>query len=211
MVQYYAARAAAYDRIYDIPPWRNGIRMLQHLVRGFFAGRRVYEVACGTGYRTQYAAHDAQSIYATDINDETLAMARARTYGPAQVTFRRTDAYQPPNEPATFNAGLAGFWLSHVDVRRMHDFLTAFHARMEHGATICMFDERLSPRRRLPTSRTDAAGNRYERRELANGARFEIIKNFYTATQFRDLFDDHGCDLSYAELDHFWVLRYCVQ
>ena len=40
---------------------------------------------------------------------------------------------------------------------------------------------------------------------------FEIIKNFYTATQFRDLFDDHGCDLSYAELDHFWVLRYCVQ
>jgi hypothetical protein len=71
-----------------------------------------------------------------------------------------------------------------------------------------MFDERLSPRRRLPTSRMDGLGNRYEKRQLANGADFEIIKNFYTPPQFQDLFGDYGDDLSYEELDHFWVFSY---
>ena len=42
MVRYYAERAAEYDHIYTIPPWRNGIRMLQQRVPAFFDGRRVY-------------------------------------------------------------------------------------------------------------------------------------------------------------------------
>jgi succinyl-diaminopimelate desuccinylase len=49
--------------------------MLQHLARGFFAGRRVYEVACGTGYWTQYAAHDKGRLTLTAVSDE-------ETFGP---------------------------------------------------------------------------------------------------------------------------------
>jgi demethylmenaquinone methyltransferase/2-methoxy-6-polyprenyl-1,4-benzoquinol methylase len=208
MVQYYAERAAEYDKIYDIPPWRNGISTLQQRLPAFFAGRRVYEVACGTGYWTQYIAQQARRVYATDINDTPLVLARCRTYGQAQVTFQQADAYTAPAVPETFDAGCAGFWLSHVDLGRMHDFLTAFHMRLERGARVLMFDERLSPRRRLPTSRVDRRGNRYEERQLANGARFEIIKNFYTPQQFQDLFGDNGDNLSYEELDHFWVFSY---
>ena len=208
MVRYYAERAAEYDNIYDIPPWRSGIQALQQRVAAFFAGRRVYEVACGTGYWTQYIARHALRVYATDINDPTLAIARSRTYAPAPVTFQQADAYSPPDLSETFDAGFAGFWLSHVDKGRMQDFLSAFHCCLEQGARVFMVDERLSPRRRLPTSRIDAFGNRYEKRQLANGAGFEIIKNFYTPLQFQALFGGYGEALSYEELDHFWVFNY---
>ena len=211
MVTYYAERAAEYDRIYDIPPWRHGVQVLQQRLPSFFAGRRVYEVACGTGYWTQYIAQQAMSVYATDINETTLALARARSYGRARVTFQCADAYSPPDGPEKFEAGCAGFWLSHVDVSRMSDFLTAFHAPLQPNAVVCLFDERLSPRRRLPTSRTDAAGNRYEMRQLTNGSDFEIIKNFYTEQQFQEFFGAYGDELTYEELDHFWVFSYCVK
>jgi SAM-dependent methyltransferase len=211
MVQYYAERAAEYDKIYDIPPWRNGIRALQQRVPPFFAGRRVYEVACGTGYWTQYVAQQAVSVYATDINEAPLTIARSRPYARGEVTFRRADAYTASDVSERFDAGFAGFWFSHVDVGRIQDFFTAFHARLERDAPVLMFDERASPRRRLPTSRTDDAGNRYEIRELANGSHFEIIKNFYTQQQFQDLFVSYGYAMSYEELDHFWVFSYRVK
>lgn len=184
MVPYYAERAAEYDHIYDIPPWRHAFKTLQQRVPLFFAGRRIYEVACGTGYWTQYIARHASRVYATDINDTTLAIAHSRSYEQAAVTFQQADAYSPPDVSETFDAGFAGFWLSHVDMGRIHDFLRAFHQRLERGARVLLFDERLSPRRRLPTSRIDAFGNRYEKRQLANsvtlGMSFTAEKIFET-------------------------------
>jgi demethylmenaquinone methyltransferase/2-methoxy-6-polyprenyl-1,4-benzoquinol methylase len=210
MVHYYAERAAEYDDIYKIPPWQGSVTALKEQIPPFFAGRRVFEVACGTGYWTQYAAQHAISVYATDVNETTLAIARMRAYGHAEVTFGRHDAYASHPELGRFNAGLAGFWLSHVDISRLHDFLDAFHAHLEPGAWVLMFDERLTSNRRLPTSRTDAVGNRYEMRQLSSGTRFEIIKNFYDAPQLKECFGEYGQAFSYQELQYFWVFSYQV-
>ena len=211
MAAYYAQRAKEYDKLYELPAWQGGIATLQQRVPAFFAGQRVYEVACGTGYWTQYAAQQAQSVYATDINEETLAIARSRTYERDNVTLMCMDAYGSPDEQHTFDAGFAGFWFSHVDMGRMQDFLAAYHSRLERGSSVLMFDERLTSKRDLPTSRTDAAGNRYEMRTLRNGSAFEIIKNFYTEQQFHELFGDYGHDFAYEGLRSFWVLSYRVK
>lgn len=76
-----------------------------------------------------------------------------------------------------FDAGLAAFWLSHVDLGRMDEFLATFPSYLEPGARVLMFDERASERRTKPASRTDATGNRYETRTLRNGERFKIVKD----------------------------------
>jgi demethylmenaquinone methyltransferase/2-methoxy-6-polyprenyl-1,4-benzoquinol methylase len=211
MVQYYAERAAEYDDIYTIPPWQSSVTALQALIPPFFAGRRVFEVACGTGYWTQYAAQHALSVYAMDINKTTLTLARRRAYGQAEVTFGCHDAYASPPELGRFNAGLAGFWLSHVDMSRLQDFLDDFHAHLEPGSCVLLFDERWTPTRRLPTSRTDVVGNRYEMRQLSSGTRFEIIKNFYDASQLQERFGEYGQAFAYQELPYFWVFSYQVR
>ncbi len=210
MVRYYARRAAEYDRVYAMPRWQDDLATLQQMVSAAFSGRRVFEIACGTGYWTQQTARHAAQVHATDLNDETLAIARARTYGHGIVTFDRADAYYPAREPHRFDAGLAALWLSHVDLARMDEFLAAFHSHLRRGAPVVMFDERDSGERRVPASRMDDAGNRYERRKLGSGEQFEIIKNLFGADRLSNLVCGYALGVTYRELRFFWALEYRV-
>lgn len=210
-MRYYAARAAEYERIYALPAWQRDLGALRALVASTFRDRRVLEIACGTGYWTAEVARVARSVHAEDVNAEPLALARARALGPATVTFARADAYRMPREPAGFDGGLAALWLSHVDRARMEAFLRAFHARLLPDAVVVMFDERPYATRPAPTARVDAAGNRYEPRRLASGARYEIVKNWYAAAELEALLAPWGRDVAHRELDCFWTLTYRVR
>ncbi len=210
MTAYYARQAAEYERVYTGPRWQDDLARLLPRVTELFAGRRVFEVACGTGYWTHVAAERARAVHATDLNDDTLAIARAKTYA-APVSFERRDAYAPAAGPAQFDGGLVGLWLSHVDLARMDEFLRAFHSHLEPGARVLMFDERATEERpNPPASRVDEAGNRYEMRRLQDGDRFEIIKNLFDRARLEALIAPHAASTSYRELQFFWRLEYAV-
>jgi len=211
MIAYYAHRAAEYERIYASPRWQEDLEGIRGRIRAIFAGRRVFEVACGTGYWTRYAAEGARRVCATDVNDDTLALARTKSYA-APVEFARGDAYAPAAWPERFDSGLAALWLSHVDLSRMDEFLRAFPSHLEPGAVVFMFDERLGDDReqRAPTSRTDEAGNRYEMRRLGSGERFEIVKNAFDRPRLDRLIGPYTTALTYQELRCFWTLEYAV-
>ena len=206
MTRYYAERAAEYDRVYSHPAWARDLPRLGERIEALFPGRRVFEVACGTGYWTERVARVAARVHAEDLSAETLALARRRPYAPATVTLARHDAYVPGI--GGFDGGLAALWLSHVDLARMDDFLAAFHSRLERGAVVFMFDERDAPDRRAPASRVDEAGNRYERRRLAAGGEFEIVKNFFDGDGLARRLVAHGRAFVFEELERFWMLAY---
>jgi SAM-dependent methyltransferase len=211
MIAYYAQRAAEYERVYQSPRWQDDLEQIRTRIRALFVGRRLFEVACGTGYWTAYAAEGARAILATDVNEDTLALARAKTYGTG-VTFTRRDAYAPASGAARHDAGLAALWLSHVDLARMGEFLDAFHSHLAPGAVVFMFDERLSEAReqRAPASRVDAMGNRYEMRQLLSGERFEIVKNAFDRPRLARLLGARTTALAYQELPYFWTLEYVL-
>ena len=209
MTAYYARRAAEYERVYTSPRWQDDLAVLRPRVT-FFAGRRAFEIACGPGYWTHVAAECARAVHATDVNDDTLALARAKTYA-APVSFERRDAYAPADTPERFDAGLAGLWLSHVDLARMDAFLRAFHSHLEPGAAVLMFDERATRERpNPPASRVDEVGNRYEMRRLQDGERFEIVKNLFDRGRLEALIRPHAASVSCRELRYFWLLEYAV-
>ena len=206
MTRYYAERAAEYDRVYSHPAWARDLPRLGERIEALFPGRRVFEVACGTGYWTERVARVAARVHAEDLSAETLALARRRPYAPATVTLARHDAYVPGI--GGFDGGLAALWLSHVDLARMDDFLAAFHSRLERGAVVLMFDERDTPDRQAAASRVDEAGNRYERRRLAAGGEFEIVKNFFDGDGLARRLAAHGRAFAFEELERFWMLAY---
>jgi len=77
-IRYYHDRAAIYDATAgyldaEAEPRRE---LLKQLFKRYLRGRRVLEVACGTGYWTQFIAKSASAILATDRNSEVIDLAR---------------------------------------------------------------------------------------------------------------------------------------
>ena len=72
MQSYYAARAGEYDTVYQKPERQADLRQIEQWLPTVLAGETVLEVACGTGYWTQFLAPVASSIVAIDAAPETL-------------------------------------------------------------------------------------------------------------------------------------------
>jgi demethylmenaquinone methyltransferase/2-methoxy-6-polyprenyl-1,4-benzoquinol methylase len=122
---YYARRAATYDRVYLKPERQAELRAMEAWLSGPFAGRKVLELACGTGWWTRHGARDARAWLATDLNPETLALARAKAM-PDSVGFAQVDACTLAGlGPQRFDATFAGCWWSHVPLARLPGWLTA--------------------------------------------------------------------------------------
>jgi SAM-dependent methyltransferase len=96
MTSYYARRAGEYERIYSKPERQADLQRLRDCLQRAFTGARVLEIACGTGFWTKVIAASAASVMATDVNEEVLALARAKPLPPGKVTFLRADAYSLP-------------------------------------------------------------------------------------------------------------------
>src|SRR5436190_10374000 len=124
---YYAARAREYERIYDKAERQPDLERLKRLVPDYFAGRDVLEIACGTGWWTQFIAKTARKVTATDINEETLAIARAKDYPAGRVTFAAADVYRMPPEYRDFSGAFAGFWWSHMKRAERRGFMETLH------------------------------------------------------------------------------------
>ena len=57
-----------------------------------------------------------------------------------------------------------------------------------------------------PVARTDAHGNTYQMRRLANGDRYEILKNFPSDSALRKTAAASLRDIRILRLEHFWLL-----
>ena len=210
MAGYYAQRAAEYERIYEKPERQDDLRRLRGFVERTFAGAHVFEIACGTGYWTAVAARSAASIVASDINDEVLAIARAKSIGPAPISFRRGDAYALAPHPEPFTAGFAAFWWSHVPRARMRDFLRGFHQALAPGALVVFMDNVYVEGSSTPISRTDGDGNTYQVRRLEDGSTHEVLKNFPTAQELHAAVDGLGEQVQVEFLRYYWMLWYVL-
>jgi demethylmenaquinone methyltransferase/2-methoxy-6-polyprenyl-1,4-benzoquinol methylase len=207
LIDYYAKRANEYERIYEKPERQQDLAALKKLCQKTFAGHDVLEIACGTGYWTQIVSQTAKSIVAADVNEEVLQIARAKNYG-CGVQFRRADAFDLAFRQNDFSAGLAVFWWSHLRKSEIRNFLAHFHRQFSSGARLVFVDNKFVPGSSTPISRTDGAGNTYQRRKLENGTEHEILKNFPTENEAGNFLDDSAVEVRWMELPYYWFLSY---
>jgi ubiquinone/menaquinone biosynthesis C-methylase UbiE len=208
MVSYYADRAKEYERIYHKPERQGDLRQLRSFVESTFADTDVFELACGTGYWTEILSRSAASVFATDINEEVLAVARSKPIDIKRVTFQRGDAYALPTFPQRFTAGFSGFWWSHVPKTRLHGFLRGFHRVLSPGARVVFIDNAYVDGSSTPISRTDEHGDTYQIRRLDDGSTHEVLKNFPTVSELRAAVEDLASDVRVEFLDYYWILSY---
>ena len=204
---YYAKRAHEYERIYAKPERQDDLVTLRELVEKTFRGKRVLEVACGTGYWTEVLARSAASVTAVDINEEVLELARVKSLN---ARFERADVYALPKFSEPFDAGLAAFWWSHIPKARLAAFLAQFHRAFAAGATVVFMDNLYIEGSSTPISRTDAEGNTYQSRRLDDGSTHEVLKNFPTEDELHRAVDGLGRQIRIRFLEYYWILTYAT-
>jgi SAM-dependent methyltransferase len=209
--RYYDQRAPEYEQIYLPRDQQHGRELgeLSRELREAMRGRRVLEIACGTGYWTSCVAGVAARTTAIDASLAMLAEARDKAL-PASVTLLAADAYELSGVPGDFDAAFAMFWLSHVPRARLRVFLDGLHARLEAGAVVYLADNVHVPGIGGELLPPDESGDTYKLRRLADGGRHRVLKNYYSAGELRRLLSPDVSDLAVRAGTHFWSATYCV-
>ena len=210
--RYYAERASYYERVYYKPERQQDLRRMEAALPAYFAGRHVLEVACGTGWWTPHGARDCASWRATDLNEETLQIARRKAMPGGKVRFQVADAYTLAElGNAQFDAAFAGCWWSHVPLSRLRAWLDTLHSHLAPGAQVVMLDNSFVQTSNLPISRRDAEGNTYQIRTLDDGSTYEVVKNFPTAEEAIAALGPRACNARWMPYEHYWVLAYDIE
>jgi demethylmenaquinone methyltransferase/2-methoxy-6-polyprenyl-1,4-benzoquinol methylase len=204
LAEYYRRRAAEYEAVYAKPERQADLASLREEIPARLRGARVLEIACGTGYWTELISRAASSLAATDVAEEPMRIAQAKSYS-GSVTFLAADAYALPEALGKFDAAFAGFWWSHVPRERIGEFLGSLHARLEPGARVLFLDNRYVEGSSTPIVGLDAAGNSYQLRRLADGAEFRVLKNFPSEEELRACL---GRSLMLKNFQHYWLAEY---
>jgi SAM-dependent methyltransferase len=206
IVDYYGKRAPEYDRIYEKPERQSDLAALKELVRETFRGEDVLEIACGTGYWTQFLAEVARSVTAVDINESVLEIARGRP-GADRVRFEQADVYALPELPGA-SACLCAFWWSHMPKSRIGLFLAGLHQRLSPGALVMFMDNTYVGGSSTPISRIDAEGNNYQTRTLDDGSTYEVLKNFPTERELQQAVGGQAEKAAFQALTYYWTFTY---
>jgi demethylmenaquinone methyltransferase/2-methoxy-6-polyprenyl-1,4-benzoquinol methylase len=209
MQAYYAARAPEYDRIYAKPERQDDLRAIEAWLPTVCAGRSLLEIACGTGYWTQFLAPVATRVLALDAAPETLQIARSRVAS-ANVEFITGDAYALPPAATGFEAAFAGFWFSHIPNRRVPEFLAGLHRALVPGARVVFLDNRYVEGNSTPICERDGEGNTYQMRTLDDGSSYKLLKNFPDEADLRQATQGVARDLRLREWKYYWALEYTV-
>lgn len=210
MTDYYARRAEEYEQIYQKPERQEELTHLKGFLSRSFAGQNVLEIACGTGYWTQYIAKSASAVTACDYNREVLEIAKSKSYQNCKVDFIEADAYKLQDVPGDHNSGYHGFWWSHIPINRIPAFINAFHAKLLPGARVVMIDNNYVPGSSTVIGRKDKDGNTYQLRTLADGSTYEILKNFPDEKDLREYFAPHSNQIAITRLQYFWTAEYTI-
>jgi GT2 family glycosyltransferase/ubiquinone/menaquinone biosynthesis C-methylase UbiE len=78
------------------------------------AGKRVLDLACGSGYGTALLAHAAAEVTGVDLNSAAIRQAKKR-YKQTNLKYVTADCYDLPFEAGVFDAVVANEMIEHVD------------------------------------------------------------------------------------------------
>lgn len=207
LAQYYAVNADNYDQVYAQEERFDDLDDLQEMVAELFQGHKVLELACGTAYWTDLIAEVADSVHATDISPEMIALAETRGLDEDIVSFGIMDAFDLPDGlegqyTAVFAAGL---W-SHVRREEQEKYLKTLRAKLGKDVLLVLLDESYVDGNSMVIARTDAEGNTYQILTADDGQRYEIMKNYLTDSTLRKRFANAAKQIRVERLQYYFLL-----
>jgi ubiquinone/menaquinone biosynthesis C-methylase UbiE len=210
--EYYNRRAQEFESVYhrDDPIRQREQAAIASTMKRVLTGRNVLEIACGTGFWTEIASQSAQHIVAIDSSTEMLQIACSKSIPTDKVQFQYADAYALGSVDGYFDGGLANFWFSHIPKKRINEFLLGFHKRISKGASVFMADNVYVQGVGGELVRQSDGEDTFKMRELSNGSKHKVLKNYYTEFQIQQILAPFTFNLNIHMGSCFWWVSYSV-
>jgi SAM-dependent methyltransferase len=202
-----AARAAEFDNFYLREECQFEVRAIDKWLAPKFADTKAIELACGTGFWTQFLSHMVHGMVALEADDEDRGVAERRVPDD-KVKFLPGDAYKLPPDLGHFNAGFAAHWISSVPRVRRLAFFQTLATVLVPGAEVVLLDHAYVEGVSAPIADTDADGNTYQITRLKDGSNVRVLKNYPTEAELRFALGNHGVRTKLTQWDHFWAFEY---
>ncbi len=156
----------------------NEVATLVEALDGMRPFDNVLELACGTGWWTQWLAQHARHVMAVDAADEMLALNRDRVNA-ANVRYVLADVFswRPDRK---FDFVFFAFWLSHVPRDRFAAFWQLVGHSLAPNGRVLFIDELRTEQTRGLETRVDGDA---VLRELEDGRQFRAVKVFYQPSE----------------------------
>jgi len=208
-IQYYSERAREYEEIYKKPERQEDLKKLRIILKDLFVAKSVFEIACGTGYWTQFISETTKSIFAIDINETAIDIARSKKYR-CPTSFAKADINNLTNVEEKFDSGFGGFIWSHFPRQELDVFLSGFISNISPGGKVVFVDNQYVVGSNTLIDSEDEYGNTYQIRKLSNGSNYKIMKNFPADKEIQDSIQPIGRDIKIERLKYFWILKFRV-
>lgn len=208
--KYYAQAVDHYDDVFLKPERLSDLAEIETKLLDVLEGHHVLELACGTGYWTERIAHVAESVLATDINQEMLDAANKKIVDFDNVELAIADYYDINiQSKEKLTACFIGLTWSHIKREDYLNVIAQCKKAIGAGGLLVLIDNNQVDGTNRPTVRTDSDSNTYQFRENTDGSRVEVVKSFPTDSFLRKRFAPVTKDLRIVRNEYFWMLT-CV-
>jgi demethylmenaquinone methyltransferase/2-methoxy-6-polyprenyl-1,4-benzoquinol methylase len=207
LVKYYNERANEYDKVYSIPEEQDDLAKSIKIFQDLFASKIVLEVACGTGYWTNHISQTASSIFATDINESVVNIAKERCSN-STTKFEVVDMFSIESSEK-FDAFFGGFIWSHILIQDIDDFLFKTSKLLNPKSIIAFIDSKPvanSSHDKKKISKIDEFGNTFQTRQLNNGSTHLVLKNFPSKEFLFEKLTSIAEEFQFIDLDNYWII-----
>ena len=210
IVSYYKDRAKEYEKIYSKPERQEDLESAATILQEIFAGKQVLEIACGTGYWTEKIAEKATSIFATDINETVIDIAKKKDLSGKQVSFELADIYNFPDHNK-FESLFGGFIWSHILLQDLDKFISTVNRLVSPGGTVVFMDNNFVEGSNHPITKIDEQGNTFQTRKLEDNTTHLVLKNFPTKMFLRHKLNDIAGEFKFFNLTYYWIICYTTK
>jgi demethylmenaquinone methyltransferase/2-methoxy-6-polyprenyl-1,4-benzoquinol methylase len=166
----------------------------------------VLELASGTGIWTERLVRTASTVTAVDASPEMIGINRAKVSS-ERVSYLLADLFhwQPEH---TYDAVFFGFWISHVPLERLDDFLHSVMTMLHPGGKVFFVDTLREPTSTAANHQLPVQDSQTMNRILNDGRSFEIVKNFYDPVDLAARCTSAGFDITIHESTTYFLYGY---
>ncbi len=210
IVSYYKDRAKEYEKIYSKPERQEDFKSATTILQEIFAYKQVLEIACGTGYWTEKIAATATSIFATDINETVIDIAKKKYFFNKQVSFELADIYNFPDHNK-FESLFGGFIWSHILLQDLDKFISTVNSLVSPGGTVVFMDNNYVEGSNHPITKEDEHDNTFQTRKLEDNTTHLVLKNFPTEIFLQHKLKDISGEFKFFKLTYYWIICYTTK